>query len=100
MTDLREINEVNFGRFDARLEQRIGALRAEMHRLQFEPGGGGVTERTRQQRVQPLPVHRFRGKPHAKGAQLRRRHAKRRKASGQCTRKSDENVTPADVHAL
>ena len=29
--DLRELNELNFSRFDAKLEQRIGELRAEMH---------------------------------------------------------------------
>lgn len=28
--ELREINELNFARFDAKLEQRIGELRAEM----------------------------------------------------------------------
>jgi len=29
--DLRELNELNFARFDAKLEQRIGELRAAMH---------------------------------------------------------------------
>jgi hypothetical protein len=29
-SDLRELNEVNFARFDAKLEQRIGEIRAEM----------------------------------------------------------------------
>ena len=29
--DLRELNEVNFQRFDAKLEQRIAGLRSEMH---------------------------------------------------------------------
>jgi hypothetical protein len=29
-TDLRELNEVNFTRFDAKLEQRIAELRAEL----------------------------------------------------------------------
>ena len=28
--DLRELNELNFARFDAKLEQRIAALRAEL----------------------------------------------------------------------
>ena len=28
-TDLRELNELNFARFDAKLEQRIAELRAE-----------------------------------------------------------------------
>jgi hypothetical protein len=28
-TDLRELNELNFARFDARLEQRLAELRAE-----------------------------------------------------------------------
>jgi hypothetical protein len=30
-SDLREMNEVNFARFDAKLEQRLAELRAEMH---------------------------------------------------------------------
>jgi hypothetical protein len=29
-SDLRELNELNFARFDAKLEQRIAELRAEM----------------------------------------------------------------------
>ena len=29
-TDLRELNELNFARFDAKLEQRLAALRAEL----------------------------------------------------------------------
>jgi hypothetical protein len=29
-TDLRELNELNFARFDAKLEQRVAELRAEM----------------------------------------------------------------------
>ena len=29
-TDLREINELNFARFDAKLEQRVAELRAEI----------------------------------------------------------------------
>jgi hypothetical protein len=29
-TDLRELNELNFARFDAKLEQRLGELRAEL----------------------------------------------------------------------
>lgn len=33
-TDLREINEVNFTRFDAKLEQRLAELKAEL-RLEF-----------------------------------------------------------------
>jgi hypothetical protein len=28
--DLRELNELNFARFDAKLEQRLGELRAEL----------------------------------------------------------------------
>ena len=31
-TDLRELNELNFARFDAKLEQRIAELRAELHK--------------------------------------------------------------------
>jgi hypothetical protein len=30
-SDLKELNELNFARFDAKLEQRIAELRAEMH---------------------------------------------------------------------
>ena len=29
-TDLRELNEINFARFDAKLEQRLAELRAEL----------------------------------------------------------------------
>jgi len=29
-TDLRELNELNFARFDAKLEQRVAELRAEL----------------------------------------------------------------------
>jgi len=29
-TDLRELNELNFARFDARLEQRLAELRGEL----------------------------------------------------------------------
>lgn len=37
-SDLRELNELNFSRFEAKLEQRIGELRAEMREgfAQFE----------------------------------------------------------------
>ncbi len=31
-TELRELNELNFTRFDAKLEQRIAELRTELHR--------------------------------------------------------------------
>ena len=30
-SDLREMNEANFARFDAKLEQRVAELRGEMH---------------------------------------------------------------------
>ncbi len=30
-SELRELNELNYARFDAKLEQRIAELRAEMH---------------------------------------------------------------------
>ena len=33
-TDLRELNELNFGRFDARLEQRIAQLDAKLEALE------------------------------------------------------------------
>ena len=32
-TDLRELNEINFARFDAKLDQRIDRLASEMHAL-------------------------------------------------------------------
>jgi hypothetical protein len=35
--DLRELNELNFARFDAKLEQRLAELRAEL-RLEFNTG--------------------------------------------------------------
>jgi len=30
-TDLRELNDLNFARFDAKLEQRLAELRVELH---------------------------------------------------------------------
>jgi ABC-type phosphate transport system auxiliary subunit len=36
-TELRDLNEVNFARFDARLEQRLAELRAEL-RTEFREG--------------------------------------------------------------
>ena len=30
-TDLRELNELNLARFDAKLDQRVAELRAELH---------------------------------------------------------------------
>ncbi len=34
--DLRELNELNFARFDAKLEQRLAELRAELHGLRAD----------------------------------------------------------------
>ena len=34
-TDLRELNELNFARFDAKLEQRLADLRTELVRWMF-----------------------------------------------------------------
>jgi hypothetical protein len=34
--DLRELNELNFARFDAKLEQRVAELRAEFHSLRAD----------------------------------------------------------------
>jgi hypothetical protein len=34
--DLRELNELNFARFDAKLEQRVAELRAEFHSLRTD----------------------------------------------------------------
>lgn len=36
-SDLRELNELNFARFDARLEQRLAELRAEL-RIELQTG--------------------------------------------------------------
>ena len=35
-TELREQNEVNFARFEAKIDQRMAELRAEMHGLKAE----------------------------------------------------------------
>ena len=35
-SDLREMNELNFARFDAKLEQRVAEIRAEMHVLKAD----------------------------------------------------------------
>ena len=35
-SELKELNEVNFARFDAKLEQRIAELRTEIHGLKAE----------------------------------------------------------------
>jgi hypothetical protein len=50
--DLRELNELNFARFDAKLEQRLGELRAELRqeivelsadlRIEFRTGLHGL----------------------------------------------------------
>ena len=34
--DLRDLNELNFARFDAKLEQRVAELRSEMHSLRAD----------------------------------------------------------------
>ena len=34
-SDLRELNELNFARFDAKLEQRLGDVRAELIKWMF-----------------------------------------------------------------
>ena len=34
--DLRELNELNFARYDAKLEQRVAELRAELHGLRAD----------------------------------------------------------------
>ena len=39
--DLRELNELNFARFDAKLEQRLAELRAEL-RTEFRTGLSGL----------------------------------------------------------
>ena len=46
--DLRELNELNFARFDAKLEQRLAELRAE---LRTETAGLRVDFRTELQQV-------------------------------------------------
>jgi len=47
-TDLRELNELNFARFDAKLEQRLAELRAE---LRTEMAGLRLEVRTDLQQV-------------------------------------------------
>ena len=42
--DLRELNELNFARFDAKLEQRLAELKAELQ-TQIAQGLGGVETR-------------------------------------------------------
>lgn len=42
--DLRELNETNFGRFDAKLEQRLTELKAELQ-TQIVQGIAGVETR-------------------------------------------------------
>jgi hypothetical protein len=39
-TDFRELNELNFARFDAKLEQRLAELRQEIAALRAELGPG------------------------------------------------------------
>jgi hypothetical protein len=34
--DLRELNEANFARFDAKLEQRLAELRVELHQMKVD----------------------------------------------------------------
>ena len=34
--DLRDLNEVNFARFDAKLEQRLAELRVELHQMKVD----------------------------------------------------------------
>ena len=58
-TDLRELNQVNFARFDARLEQRLAELRAELRQelevlrseVRLEIAGRRPEFRTELQRV-------------------------------------------------
>ncbi|MBA3344395.1 MAG: hypothetical protein H0T44_03690 [Gemmatimonadales bacterium] len=38
--DLRELNDLNFARFDAKLEQRLAELRAELRQEMAELGAG------------------------------------------------------------
>jgi hypothetical protein len=40
-TDLRELNELNYARFDAKLEQRLAELRAEL-RIELRTGLHGL----------------------------------------------------------
>ena len=40
-TDLRELNELNFARFDAKLEQRLAELRSELQ-TEFRTGLRGL----------------------------------------------------------
>jgi len=42
-SDLRSINEINFARFDARLEQRVESLRAEL-KAEIEKSAAGLRD--------------------------------------------------------
>ena len=42
-SDLRSINEINFARFDARLEQRVETLRSEL-KAEIEKSAAGLRE--------------------------------------------------------
>ena len=46
-SDLRELNELNYARFDAKLEQRIAELRAEMQ-VGFATADGNLEQRLAQ----------------------------------------------------
>ncbi len=46
-SDLRELNELNFARFDAKVDQRIGALDAKLEQRLLELGAGLRTEMER-----------------------------------------------------
>jgi hypothetical protein len=50
-TDLRELNELNFARFDAKLEQRLAELRAEL-RTEFHTGLHQVRTEVQQVRTE------------------------------------------------
>jgi hypothetical protein len=58
--DLRELNELNFARFDAKLEQRLAELRAELRqeiaesRLEFRTGLQQVRTELQQVRTELL----------------------------------------------
>jgi hypothetical protein len=52
-TDLRELNELNFARFDAKLEQRLAELRSEL-RVELRTGLQEVRTEIQQVRAELL----------------------------------------------
>src|SRR5258705_770917 len=59
--DLRELNELNFARFDAKLEQRLAELGSELRRELAELRAEGHGELARLRAQFPRPIAELRG---------------------------------------